>query len=651
VAVVAAASILFSVTFRIIDSDFWQHLLVGRVIWERGAIPHEHLWSWPSYGRPEVLPSWLFRWMLWPFYAAGGVEGLFAWRWITTLLAFGFAWATARRLGARGLVPLVVLAWCALVYRPRSQVRPETLAVVLLAAEMWILERLRHGARGGRVGLWALIPIAWVWANAHVSYFIAFVLLAVHALGAWLGRGPLAEARPRTPFRSYLIVGFAMAAVMFANPFGWRQLWQPFDYALNLSREPLFRGIGELQPVTISTGWRYGLWLMVVGWPLLILLRWLRGRADGIEALTCALVTAYALPSQRFLGVYAVVAAPYLARDLEQWIQACHWPRWTATVPARALLSSLACVLVGVSEWRRPLLVPGVGIALERFPVAACDFMGGHGVRGRGLEHLRYVGYQAWRFWPDRSRLPFMDIHQTGTPEDRGAFASLFTEPNRWSLFADRYRLDYALLDRRQRSGAELLNVVDSDTAWALVFLDDAAALYVRRNTLPAVADSFGLRWLGGGERRLATLARDAAPDSARRIELRAELERAASSSRWNATANVALAELDLVDGRPVEARHRLEVALAVDSRLDGVHQRLAVIDLWEHRPQQAIAELERERRLNPAAPGLELGLGMAHQQAGDLERARVHYQRELERDPGNAMARAALDSLGRGAR
>src|SRR5262245_12255318 len=345
VALVAAACIVFSVTYRLIDSDFWQHLLVGKVIWARGAIPRQHLWSWTSYGRSEVLPSWLFRWLLWPFYERGGIPGLFAWRWITTLGAFGFAWATARRLGARGLAPLVVIAWCALVYRSRSQVRPETLAAVLLAAEMWILERARHGDRRALPGL---VPITWIWVNAHVSYFIAFVLLGLHGVGAWRGWSPSRATVASRDARPFLWVGLGMVAIAFANPFGWAALWQPFDYALHLSREPLFRGIGELQPVTASTGWRYGLWLMVVGWPLLMLLRARRDGLDKVEGITAALVTAYALPSQRFLGVYALVAAPYLARDLETWIHERRWPRWTRPVGARAALAALTCVAISI---------------------------------------------------------------------------------------------------------------------------------------------------------------------------------------------------------------------------------------------------------------------------------------------------------------
>jgi len=81
------------VTFRLTTPDFWQHLVVGKAIWQLGSIPQEHLWTWPSHGTHEVLPSWGFRWLLWPFYSAGGMLGLQVWRWLTTLAAFAIAWA------------------------------------------------------------------------------------------------------------------------------------------------------------------------------------------------------------------------------------------------------------------------------------------------------------------------------------------------------------------------------------------------------------------------------------------------------------------------------------------------------------------------------------------------------------------------------
>ena len=642
-ALVAFGCILYTVTFRIIDSDFWQHLLVGRTLWERGAIPREHLWSWVTYGRPEVLPSWLFRWLLWPFYAGAGVEGLFAWRWLTTLLAFVLAWSAARRMGARGTLTLVVLVWCALVYRARSQVRPETLAAVFMMADVWLLERAR---RGRPHVLWWMVPLTWLWVNAHLSWFIGFVLLGVHAL---LARQSKPEGTDVPGFMQYMKVGLVMAVVAFVNPFGWQQLWQPFDYALHLSGETLFRGIGELQPVSASTGWRHGLWLMVVGWPVIALLRGRRRGMDGVELTICALATAYALPSQRFLGVYALLAAPYLARDLQDWADSRPWPSAMASAPVRAVVASAVCVLISIPEWRRPLLQPGIDVALERFPVAACDFIERTGIRGRGFEQFRFVGYQAWRFWPERDRLPFTDIHQSGSPEDRAAFAAAFTEPSTWPNLARQYQLDYVMLDRRQDSGVALSDEIDADTTWALVFLDDVAALYVRRQTLTGVARTQGLRHLGGGARQLTAVTFAATEDSTLRSELRAELNRAVRDSRWNATTHSMLANLAMIDNGVSEARAQLDSALAVDPRFPSAHYRLAMIDLFEGKPAEAIPQLKREQAISGSVPGLDLALGMAYQRQGDRARAREHYRAELRNDPGNAEARARLDSLSSG--
>ena len=171
--VVAAFAIALSVTYPLNDPDLFQHLTAGKAIWRLHRIPLQHLWTWPSYGKPEVLPSWLFAALIWPLWANAGVWGLFAWRWLTTLGAFGLLWATARRLGGRGVAPLLALVVCALVYRQRTQMRPETLVAVLLALELWVLESGRAGKdRSG----W-LVGVALVWANVHISYYLGFVLV------------------------------------------------------------------------------------------------------------------------------------------------------------------------------------------------------------------------------------------------------------------------------------------------------------------------------------------------------------------------------------------------------------------------------------------------------------------------------------------
>src|SRR5262245_14374918 len=89
----AAAAIVLSVSFRLADTDLWQLLVVGKATWSLHRIPTTDLWAWPHHGAPQVASSWLFRALLWPLWDLGGVAGLYAWRWASTLAAFALVWA------------------------------------------------------------------------------------------------------------------------------------------------------------------------------------------------------------------------------------------------------------------------------------------------------------------------------------------------------------------------------------------------------------------------------------------------------------------------------------------------------------------------------------------------------------------------------
>jgi hypothetical protein len=123
-------------------------------------------------------------------------------------------------------------------------------------------------------------------------------------------------------------VGLAATAAAFVNPFGWRALAQPFQFALLWRHEPIYRTIGELQPVMWSNNARNGLAVVLVLWPVLALWRGVRRGFDRVELALCAFASVTMLQTQRLSGTYAVIAAPYLARDLDAWVTAwrCAFP-------------------------------------------------------------------------------------------------------------------------------------------------------------------------------------------------------------------------------------------------------------------------------------------------------------------------------------
>ena len=388
-------------------------------------------------------------------------------------------------MGARGLVPLVALAWCALVYRQRSQLRPETLVAVLLALQLFIHESRRGHSGTARDLSLALPLIALAWVNVHLSYWLGLVVQAIYWLDAWW------SARGRTDARATLTrlaaIGLASGAVSLLNPGGWHTLLLPVQYAFVWSREPIFRFISELAPVDWTVQWRTGLLPLVVAWPLLLLWRWRSRGLDLAGTLLCALLLTITIPAQRFVGMLAVIAAPFIAR-------------WTAAAWARAGLAGVTCVAISVPLWMNPYEPLGVRLRNEWYPIAACDFMQQHGVRGRGYNHFFLGGYLLWRFFPERERLPFTDVHQAGTREDRALVAAAATDPGAWRTLDAKYEFDWVLLNRWRVEGDRSLDIVDADTSFARVFLDDAAALYARRSgALAPVAAAYGYRLLPGG--------------------------------------------------------------------------------------------------------------------------------------------------------
>jgi hypothetical protein len=401
-------------------------------------------------------------------------------------------------------------------------------------------------------------------------------------------------------------------------------------------------------PLVWNTHLRDGLPALMLGWPLLLLWRARRKGLDLVEALLCLFFTGVALSSQRFLGPYALAAAPFVARDLGARVAPLHRPAWLTSAAVRGVVVAAACVAISLPEWSRPDLPLGLGLDLSGVPVAAGDFLRDHNVRGRGFNPFHFGGYLAFRAGADRGRLPFMSTQPEQTPRaDRLLYPRVFGDPAAWRALDERHRFEYLVLDRDQDPGDWLPDLLDHDAAWVMVFADDAASILVRRHgRFAALADSFGYRVLPAGRVARAALLSACASDSILRERTGTELRRQVAASPWGGRAHQLLGVLAAMAGRTAEARTHAELALEQRPLLPGLHKLLGLIALEQGRAQDALREFRRERSLHGETRGLNFELGRAWQRLGQRDRARAAYRRELRIDPASDGARDSLAVL-----
>lgn len=632
---VAAVCAVISASYRLYDTDLWSLLAVGRAI-DGGGLPRTDAWTWTSFGEPAFVSSWLFRALIWKLWSAGDLWAMFAWRWASTLAVFALAYATARRLGARSLSAVLVMVAATLLYRIRTDVRPETLAALLLALEMWILERDRGAPSPTRTTGWIPV-ITCAWSNVHITWYLGLLLLALHVADRLV-------RKDRARARRLALIAVLSAGALLLNPYGFEAVARPFRFALEWRNDPMFATIAELTPLSFSEAMRHGLF----AWPLLILWRARRHGWDVVECGACLAFTALAITSRRGIAAYAVVAAPFVARGLQSLIAERRWPVPSLPVAARGALTAAASVLMCIPAWAHPLLPLGIGIKSRSVPKGAADFMATHRFAGRGFNHFHLGGYLAYRFWGDAGRLPFMSTQpELARPLERRLYVDALTRPEGWRAIQDHYRFDWALLEREQVGDDHLLDFIDRDSAWTMVFSDDAAEILVRRDgAVGALADSFGYRLTPAGRagRRLLGEACEAHP--ALRAAVEVELDRMIASSSENGAASHLRGLFALMDGDRALARIHLERALALDPLLPGIHEMLGTIALEDGRPRDALRELELERRRHEPMPGSFYRSALAFQQLGQSGRAWAAYRRELSRHPDHQPSRDSIAAL-----
>jgi tetratricopeptide (TPR) repeat protein len=273
--------------------------------------------------------------------------------------------------------------------------------------------------------------------------------------------------------------------------------------------------------------------------------------------------------------------------------------------------------------------------------------MARNGLRGRGLNYFEEGGYLLWRFWPDRGRLPFMtNAPELSSPEVRDHFWRSTGVWDEWRRTDEQYRFDWALLKRHRIPGDRLMDFLDADSSFVLVFVDDASALYVKRDgSLAPIARRFGYRWVSGGDERRLALGPVLLRDSTARSAMREELERAVGSSPAHASTTEVLVYMLMFDSQWREAESWLEEAKRLNPDLEAYDFRRGTIALSTGRPAMAVESFQKERRRRET-PAVDQRLASALWAAHDSRGAVRLLERATRRFPDQLALQDSLSAF-----
>ena len=474
-------------------------LATGRWIVQHRQIPSTDVFSYTAQGQPWIYPigSSLI------FYSAWLVGGyaLIAW------LGAAACAATTALLLRRGSVISGLLAILAVpLIAVRTRPRADMFTVLLFATFLALLWRYH---RTGRSPLWLLPLLMVAWVNLHLGFVVGLALIAGYVLTetsemVWPGRRKPAMERMRQCW-PWLI---AVLGATLVNPWGWEiyaaLLRQERAMAAQLQLIPEWGSV-PLNWTIMSTGlslrdpggaFFFMLLIIAAALPVAILRKQL-GAAAFLGG--AAMLAVRHIRFEALFGIVTVIvgadvlssALTALQKEVKNaWFETARYGA-ALTIGAAAFAVALASLRSVDLATDRSYLAStdlgsfGTGLSWW-FPERAAAFLERENISVQIFNTYNEGGYLTWRLgskyldYVDGRAIPF------GPELVQRNDKLLATPPEsaEWQREAEHYNINSILVPLGRYNGLHLFPMLRqfcASEAWPPVYLDEVAAVFVRR--------------------------------------------------------------------------------------------------------------------------------------------------------------------------
>jgi len=452
------------------DADTFWHLANGRWMVEHGAIVRREVFSYTAPGVPFENSYWLAQLFLFFLHQSLGVNGLIAFKVIVMVAVFWSLYRAARNAGAGIAASFVMLALTGYALVWRMLERPELFTLLLLALMVAVLLSVSAGI-WRRAWLWSVPPGLLLWEMLHPGSVFGLALLGAYTAGEWAGKvWPGGQQRSafnlkQEPEWTLLLVTAASFLLQLLNP---DSFLRSAGFASLTGHTAVFREFGEFMRTPLLAGFA-PFWIMAgMGTLSAGVAFWQRRWAQFLVlAVFLYLGVAYA----RGTAIYAIVAAPYLARDLSRigdrlqiYPHAAAAMRWLSL----GALGGFALFTVHYKFFAEPHPNSyGWGLNETVHPLAAVRFLDDAKVDGPMFNLGHQGGFLAFY-------APARPIFLYNLPS---AFAAVLQDMRAFGL-ANRREFNYAIIGDDYANWRWQFPIEE----WAAVYWEPAAMVMLRRS-------------------------------------------------------------------------------------------------------------------------------------------------------------------------
>tara|TARA_R110002049_G_scaffold309151_1_gene517616 strand:- start:957 stop:2969 length:2013 start_codon:yes stop_codon:yes gene_type:complete len=482
------------------EPDVWWMLRTGEWIVQNGQVITSDYFSFTFFGTEWINVKWLFEIILYGFEQVGGPEFTPILQSIIYVVLFLFLEKRYRNtfnddnnylLKSSSFLLVAIVALLSIEFRIIG--RPEMMSHLLAVLYLFIYEKYR---KQPSATIWWLIPLQILWVNLHEAFGIGLVILVTMIVGSildfYLTKKPID--------RKFLLVSFLAVFAISINPRGIQMIQHPFEI---FGQVGLNKYTIELVGFTDPLFWRKEGFLLIVFFAVSAVSLNRKNIKKILNTYGTGWITLYVLffylgfTAYRNIPFFILLSMPLAANYCYHLIKHVS-SKLTISISVFTLI--LLVVLYGgivsnsyyeLTERRESF---GLKVDPNKNPKGVTDFISKLNLKGNGFSDYLTSSYLMWNLRPNfKTYIDLRDLDVFSKPFFDN-YLKLSADGKLFDKEDDQYDFNYAVVYAPQFDGLHFH--LDRSKEWEMVYADNVAVLYLKRNqhNMPVIDSLFSVQ-------------------------------------------------------------------------------------------------------------------------------------------------------------